>query len=568
MSKLRKISYFAWIFLGAFFVFSALAKGLDFFSVSSKIQDYARIFNVTVPKMLYGIGSMALIGAELTIGLLLIKGIFRRYVFFSTLVFLIFFLISTLYVAVSGGLEDCGCFGSVLSATPWMSFTKNVILLLFVILAYPQTLHKTPFKYSDLIICICLTLLLCGSSAFNQPLSDSSKYSVGDKLYINAETQTSIDVDFLPYQKVEISTLGIIRNLNDKSTPELIEALTKTNIKPVVITSMVPKDVDVDIYEHAIVGFMDNTTLNNLISTEFGIITLDNNASIVHKWQKDYLNLQFYTQYKNNHLSFGRIMYMLIWIAILVWSTYSIIVSIKRECRKTHQRVGNLKTISMNLKTIVVTIMFGFIMCACSMDEPKYSCNTEVDEWVKDHVDEIHSMSRANWLESDAEFSIPIYRAFTPEQRINFWREKFQELKALPWSTGELSLIKEAESFFESHLSLFGPNVPTDEQLDDMELFIYKWSEKAKKDYSWSDQMIASIIASGDKLLDTKGTVYQSNRSAGNILLSTSESCNCHIKSMFTCDQYTTCEDANCDGTTLGCGGFLAWSCDGRCEEP
>lgn len=222
----------------------------------------------------------------------------------------------------------------------------------------------------------------------------------------------------------------------------------------------------------------------------------------------------------------------------------------------------------MNLKTIAVAIMFGFIMCACNMDEPKYSCNSDVDEWVKSHIDEIHSMSRANWLESDAEFSIPIYRAFTPQQRVNFWRGKFQELKALPWTKEELSLINEAESFFESHLSLFGPEVPTDEQLDETELFIYKWREKAKKECSWTDQMITSIIASGDKLMDTKGTIYQSNRSSGMILATKSESCNCHIKSLFTCTQYTACEEATCDETTLGCGGFLAWSCDGRCEEP
>lgn len=222
----------------------------------------------------------------------------------------------------------------------------------------------------------------------------------------------------------------------------------------------------------------------------------------------------------------------------------------------------------MNLKTIVVVITFGFVMSACSGDEPIYSCNAEVDKWVREHVEEIHSMTRADWLESDAEFSIPIYRAFTPEQRVDFWRKKFQELYKLAWTAGELSLIKEAESFFENHLSMFGNEDPTEMQLDEAELFIYKWSEKARRDFSWSDSMIGAIIASGDKLLDTRGTVYQKTQAAGSMLLATSESCNCHVHSIFTCDQYTECIEVKCNETTLGCGGFLLWSCDGRCEEP
>lgn len=222
----------------------------------------------------------------------------------------------------------------------------------------------------------------------------------------------------------------------------------------------------------------------------------------------------------------------------------------------------------MNLKTIVVVITFGFVMSACSGDEPRYSCNAEVDKWVREHVEEIHSMTRADWLESDAEFSIPIYRAFTPEQRVDFWRKKFQELYKLAWSAGELSLIKEAESFFEEHLNMFGDEGPSERQLDDTDLFIYKWSEKARREFSWTDQMIRSIIASGDKVLDTKGTVYHNSQAVGSVLLSSSESCNCHVHSLFTCDQQTACETAKCNESSIGCGGFFFYSCDGRCEEP
>lgn len=222
----------------------------------------------------------------------------------------------------------------------------------------------------------------------------------------------------------------------------------------------------------------------------------------------------------------------------------------------------------MNLKTIAITILFGMIMSACSSDEPKYSCNPEIDEWVKEHVDDIRLMTRADWLESDAEYSIPIYRAFTPEQRVNFWREKFQELKTLPWSDGEKNLIKEAESFFESHLNLFESETTTDAQLDEAEVFFYKWSETAQKNYGWSDDMIRSMVVTGDRLVDTKGKIYQNGKTSGNVLLSTTESCNCNKDSWFTCSHHQACDPASCNATNSGCGFMMLYECDGLCEEP
>lgn len=343
MGTQGKVSYFAWLFLGAFFVFSALAKGLDFFAVSAKIQEYARIFNVNVPKILYGIVSITLIGTELLIGLLLIKGILRRYVFFCTLTLLIFFFILTFYIAISDRIEDCGCLGSVLSTTPWLSFVKNVALLLVAIIAYPQSLHKTSIQYIDFTVCTCLVMLLCFFSMFYQPLIDSSRFRLGEKIIINEDIPTSIDVDFYTDTVYDMSSFGVCRHMDEKSVLEITQTFNKINAQPVIITSTIPKDIKSDIYEHVIVGFMDNTTLNNIISTEYCIITLDNNSSIIRKWQKDYFNLQFYNPYENNSDSLGRMLYMIIWFANLVYAIYFIIISIKRGCRKTYKRVGKNK---------------------------------------------------------------------------------------------------------------------------------------------------------------------------------------------------------------------------------
>lgn len=235
---------------------------------------------------------------------------------------------------------------------------------------------------------------------------------------------------------------------------------------------------------------------------------------------------------------------------------------------KNASKSRQAKLFIMNLNWIGITVLLGFIMCGCSADEPKYSCNPEVNKWVEDHLDEIHSMTRAEWLECDAEISTSIYRAFTPKQRTNFWREKFQELKTLEWTKVELCHIREVEDFFENHLSWFYDDSLTDQQFDEAELFVYKWSERAKREFGWSDHLIGMMIASGDRLLDTEGTSYQTNASAGNVLLSSDESCNCNRNSSVTCSWNVTCEKASCNDLSKGCGFFLLYECNGRCEEP
>lgn len=330
----ERVSYITWLFLGVFFVFSAMVKDLDFFSVVVKVQDYARLFHISVPKAFYGIGAIVLIGTELTIGFLLIIGIFRRGTFILMCALVIFFLVLTFYTAISGKLDDCGCFGTFWATTPWISFIKNVVLLLLAMVAYPQTSHKTPFRYSDLTICTGCVLVLCGFSLFNQPLKDSSKFSVGNNLYINTGSHSSIDVDFIPDSEVDISCIGVIRRMDDEVASEILQMLTTENRKPTIITSSIPKDVTPDIYNHATVGFMDNNTLNQLMSSEGGIITRDEKSRIIYKWQKDCFNFQSYKHDEVNKYSFGELTYGFIWSSVLFFSIYILVSSIMRGLPK------------------------------------------------------------------------------------------------------------------------------------------------------------------------------------------------------------------------------------------
>ncbi len=222
----------------------------------------------------------------------------------------------------------------------------------------------------------------------------------------------------------------------------------------------------------------------------------------------------------------------------------------------------------MKFKLISMAVLLAGLV-SCGNSEPKYSCDESVDTWVKEHITEVRKMTRSSWLESDEKFSIPMYRAFTAEQRINFWRGKFQEIKELSWSEPELVHINELESFFEKHLDLFETNKPSDNQLDEVEIFMHKWKAAAIEKLGWTDQIIYALAACGEKVLDTNGNLkpMRSNISSS-VLLTSSENCNCNIDSWFTCSHQVACDNANCSETGSGCGFFLAYECNGRCEEP
>lgn len=209
------------------------------------------------------------------------------------------------------------------------------------------------------------------------------------------------------------------------------------------------------------------------------------------------------------------------------------------------------------------------IFSSCTSDEEEmFSCNKQVDEWVKDHLSEIRVMDRTDWLNSPNEKALAMYRAFTPDQRLSFWNAKIEEVLRLNWSEAEINHIRKAQIFLNSNSEIFSDFALTTEERDDLvDEFCYKWTENAITELGWTETIAKSILMSGKRVLNTDGELQELKSDFSISLLSDNEevNCNCNKNDDF-CSHGSDCvDDPDCNTSERGCGWLWLSGCNGRC---
>jgi hypothetical protein len=176
-------------------------------------------------------------------------------------------------------------------------------------------------------------------------------------------------------------------------------------------------------------------------------------------------------------------------------------------------------------------------------------------------------MSRAEWLLLDENLKNSVFAAFQPIQKHEFWKEKMQEVLMLNWNEQEASHLNLLLETVKEHSIWFDTNNRTESDIEQFEIFMYKWIEYAKEKFGWNKNQIGAIVASGNRLINKKG-ILEFNRDSNVRLKSSSESatsnCNCHIGSDF-CTYPTECKNITCFPSPWGCGWLIIQACDGYC---
>lgn len=165
--------------LSALFLFSGFAKGINPFGLSVQFGDYFSAMGLGFLRPISTICAVTLPAAEIFIGLMLASGVFHRFFAWVTAVFMGFFTLLTLWIAIFNPVKDCGCFGDLLVISNWATFFKNIFFDIFVVVLFIGRNRPQKQQWPLMVGLASLSFLLPIYSYNNLPLIDATPYKIG-----------------------------------------------------------------------------------------------------------------------------------------------------------------------------------------------------------------------------------------------------------------------------------------------------------------------------------------------------------------------------------------------------
>jgi uncharacterized membrane protein YphA (DoxX/SURF4 family) len=134
------------ILVGVLFIISGMVKLNDPLGFSYKLQEYFSqdVLNIPFLEPYALMISVLVVVFEVVLGVFLLIGYKPKFTVWSLFGMIVFFTFLTFYSAYFDKVKDCGCFGDALKLTPWESFTKDVILLFFILILFFGIKHIKP----------------------------------------------------------------------------------------------------------------------------------------------------------------------------------------------------------------------------------------------------------------------------------------------------------------------------------------------------------------------------------------------------------------------------------------
>lgn len=151
------------IFVGVLFIISGFIKLNDPLGFSYKLQEYFSpdVLNIPFLEPYALMISVLVVVFEVVLGVFLLIGYKPKFTVWSLLLMIVFFSFLTFYSAYFDKVKDCGCFGDAIKLTPWGSFTKDIVLLFFILILFFGMSHIKPiFNKLNTTIIALLSFIL------------------------------------------------------------------------------------------------------------------------------------------------------------------------------------------------------------------------------------------------------------------------------------------------------------------------------------------------------------------------------------------------------------------------
>ncbi len=177
---------FSRVFVGILFIISGFIKLNDPVGFSFKLEEYFSQGVLDLPFFEPHALTISIIVVifEVLVGVMLLVGFRVKFTVWSLLIMIVGFTFLTFYSAYFNKVTDCGCFGDAIKLTPWESFTKDIILLILIIVLFIGRKYITSLLGSNAKrIVTLLALVLSGIYVVHVlrhlPVIDFRPYKIG-----------------------------------------------------------------------------------------------------------------------------------------------------------------------------------------------------------------------------------------------------------------------------------------------------------------------------------------------------------------------------------------------------
>ena len=186
---MKTINLIARYLVGGLFIFSGLIKINDPVGTQIKLEEYFTVFSIDIAPFFEALKpaslflSVMLSTLEVVLGIALLMRYREKWMINILLGMILFFTFLTFYSAYFNKVTDCGCFGDVIKLTPWESFTKDVILLVLIVVLWIGRKDQKENTGSVPNMVVGLSLVISLFISFNAirhlPLIDFRAYKAG-----------------------------------------------------------------------------------------------------------------------------------------------------------------------------------------------------------------------------------------------------------------------------------------------------------------------------------------------------------------------------------------------------
>src|SRR5471030_1869331 len=141
---MKNVIWICRILVGLLFIFSGLIKINDPLGFSYKLEEYFEVFHMTFLDSFALSLSIVLCTLEIVLGFAMLIGVRAVLIAWGLLLLIIFFGFLTFYSAYFKVVQTCGCFGDAIPLTPWQSFSKDLVLLVLILILFKNRTKINP----------------------------------------------------------------------------------------------------------------------------------------------------------------------------------------------------------------------------------------------------------------------------------------------------------------------------------------------------------------------------------------------------------------------------------------